>query len=155
MDNARIVKVFDENDTMLGEMSLLEARDAANAAGKDVVLRNAKIDPPVVKILNYKKELLKRLFKKLGKEREEGETKTKSIRLATNISFHDLENKRKQAQKLLKSHQVLKFYMKVNIYDQENVQKGRMMLLNLAEDMKEDCRIIVAPVASKRVDPSD
>lgn len=55
----------------------------------------------------------------------------------------------------MKSHQVLKFYMKVNIYDQENVQKGRMMLLNLAEDLKEDCRIIVAPVASKRVDQND
>ena len=42
--------------------------------------------------------------------------------------------------------------MKVNVYDQENVQKGRMMLLNIAEDLKEDCRIVVAPVASKRVD---
>lgn len=95
LENNRFVKVFDENDTLLGEMTLLEARDAANAAEKDVVLRNIKTDPPVVKILNYKKELLKRLFKKLGKEREEGETKTKSIRLATTISFHDLENKRK------------------------------------------------------------
>jgi hypothetical protein len=35
--------------------------------------------------------------------------------------------------------------MKVNIYDPENVQKGRMMLLNLAEDLKDDCKIIVSP----------
>lgn len=37
--------------------------------------------------------------------------------------------------------------MKVNIYDPENVQKGRIMLLNIAEDLKEDCKIVVSPEA--------
>ena len=35
--------------------------------------------------------------------------------------------------------------MKVNIYDSENVQKGRLMLLNIAEDLKEDCKMTVSP----------
>lgn len=35
--------------------------------------------------------------------------------------------------------------MKVNIYEPENVQKGRLMLLNIAEDLKESARIKVAP----------
>ena len=35
--------------------------------------------------------------------------------------------------------------MKVNVYDSENIQKGRMMLLNMAEDLKEYCRISVQP----------
>ena len=35
--------------------------------------------------------------------------------------------------------------MKVNVYDPENVQKGRTMLLNLAEDLKDDCKITVSP----------
>jgi hypothetical protein len=47
-----------------------------NSASR-VVLRNAKTDPPVVKIMNYKKELLKRLFKKLGKEMESKDLKSK------------------------------------------------------------------------------
>ena len=41
-------------------MTLRDAKLAAEFAKKDVVLRNAKIDPPIVKITNYKKELLKR-----------------------------------------------------------------------------------------------
>jgi hypothetical protein len=45
--------------------------------------------------MNYKKELLKRLFKKLGKETEEKDLKSKTIRLSTNISFHDMENKKR------------------------------------------------------------
>lgn len=62
------MRCFDENDTVIGDMSLHEALQTAMGAKKDLVLRNAKIDPPVVKVMNYKKELLKRLFKKLGKE---------------------------------------------------------------------------------------
>jgi translation initiation factor IF-3 len=126
-------------------MTLREAQTTAMGAKKDLVLRNSKVDPPVVKIMNYKKELLKRLFKKLGKEMDQKDMKTKSIRLATTISFHDLENKKKQAQQLLKNFQILKFYMKVNIYDPENVQKGRMMLLNIAEDLKADAKVTVSP----------
>jgi len=54
--------------------------------------------------MNYKKELLKRLFKKLGKEMEEKDLKSKTIRLATTISYHDLENKKRQAKTLFKTH---------------------------------------------------
>jgi translation initiation factor IF-3 len=54
--------------------------------------------------MNYKKELLKRLFKKLGKEMDDKDLKQKSIRLATTISYHDLENKIRQAKNFLKSH---------------------------------------------------
>jgi len=43
--------------------------------------------------MNYKKELLKRLFKKLGKDVAQKDQKAKAIRLTTTISVHDLENK--------------------------------------------------------------
>jgi len=72
--------------------------------------------------MHYKKELLKRLFKKLGKEQEDkSDLSSKTIKLATTISYHDLENKKRQAKNFLKDHQILKFYMKVNIYDPENI----------------------------------
>ena len=81
MNEEKVVKCFDENDVLLGEMTLREARMAAETAKKDVVLRNAKISPPVVKIMNYKKELLKRLFVKLGKRVDEKDMKAKQVRL--------------------------------------------------------------------------
>ena len=98
------VKCFDENDKLLGDMTLREAFLAAQSAEKDIVLRNEKITPPVVKIMNYKKELLKRLFKKLGKDMKDKDLKSKTIRLATSISFHDLEIKKRQAKQFLGSH---------------------------------------------------
>ena len=35
--------------------------------------------------------------------------------------------------------------MRVNVYDQENIQKGRLILLNFAEDLKEYAKIKVHP----------
>ena len=57
--------------------------------------------------------------------------------------MHDLENKKRRSIEFLKSIQTLKFYMKVNVYDPENVQKGRLILLNIAEDLKEYAKISI------------
>jgi hypothetical protein len=40
MEHKKIVKCFDENDQVVGEMSLYEALRAAEHAKKDLVLRN-------------------------------------------------------------------------------------------------------------------
>ena len=89
---------------------------------------------------------MKRLFKKLGKEVSPAkDKKPKSIQLTPSISMHDLENKKRRAIEFLKSTSTLKFFMQVNVYDQENVQKGRLILLNIAEDLKEYSKIAVHP----------
>ena len=84
---------------MLGDLSFGEALASAKGANKDLVLRNDKSDPPVCKIMLYKMELLKKLFKKLGRQQteEEKEQKSKTIRLTTTIAMHDLENKKRKA----------------------------------------------------------
>jgi hypothetical protein len=43
--------------------------------------------------------------------------------------------------------------MKVNVYDPENIKKGRMMLLNIAEDLKSDCKITVSPAPETKSTP--
>jgi hypothetical protein len=92
-------------------------------------------------------ELLKKLFKKLGKQHtEEKEAKAKTMRFTTTIAMHDLENKRRKAIEYLKQNSILKVYMKVNIYDNENVEKGRLMLMNMAEDLKEYAKVKVSPM---------
>lgn len=97
--------------------------------------------------MNYRKELLKRLFQKLGKQSGDADgEKQKSIKMSTTISAHDLENKKRQAIGFLKKSPVLKLYIKVNKYDPDNVQKGRLMLMNIAEDLKSYAKIKVSPM---------
>ena len=114
---SKIIRLFDENNVNLGDMSFGEAYKLAKDLEKDVVLRNAKTEPPVVKIMNYRLELLKRLFKKLGREINQKDKKSKSVTLTTTISMHDLENKKRRSIDFLKSFTTLKFFMKVNVYD--------------------------------------
>ena len=64
----------------------------------DIVLRNMKTDPPIIKVMSYRKELLQRLFDKLGKTMEtSSKSKMKTVRIAsTNISAHDFEMRKRQ-----------------------------------------------------------
>lgn len=64
----KVVRVYDENEQLVGDLKFGEAYSLAMSLNKDIVLRNNKGETPIMKIMNYKKELLKRLFKKLGKD---------------------------------------------------------------------------------------
>lgn len=64
--------------------------------------------------------------------------------------MHDLENKKRKSIEQLKDAGTLRFFMKVNVYDPENVQKGRLMLLNLAEDLKEYAKMSVSPASEEK-----
>ena len=45
--------------------------------------------------------------------------------------------------------------MKVNVYDQENIQKGRLMLMHIAEDLKEFAKIKVSPLPDEETLPKE
>jgi hypothetical protein len=49
--------------------------------------------------------------------------------------------------------------MKVNVYDPENIQKGRLMLLNIADDLKSVSKLKIAPGSATQLStptaPSD
>ena len=132
-------------------MTFGEGYDLAASLGKDIVLRNRKTDPPVVKIMDYKVELVKRVFKKLGRE-VKGEGKPKTIQMSSDISMHDLEFRKRRAIEFLKTSNKLKLFMRVNIYDPENIQKGRLILLNFAQDLDEYAKIKVHPGGAKALE---
>lgn len=139
------VRVFDENDQSLGVMQLFEARKVAVDTKKDIVLRNLKANPPIVKVMHYRKELIKRLMKNQPMETSAKEEKVKQIRFSATISQHDLDNKKRQSIDFLKKFTLLKYEVKVNKYDPENIQKGKLILQNIAEDLKEYAKVKVSP----------
>jgi len=145
------VNLFDQNNVNIGIMSFEEGFALAASLGKDIVLRNKATDPPVMKIMDYKVELIKRVFKKLGKEIKGNDKKPKTIQMSSDISMHDLEIRKRKAIEFFKQTNILKIFMKVNIYDPENIQKGRLILLNVAEDLKEYSKIRVHPGGAKSV----
>jgi translation initiation factor IF-3 len=106
LDLHRVVRVYDEEDQLIADMPFEEAFDQAKTMKKDLVLRNDRTEPPVVKITNYRKDLMRKLFTKLGENKQKPattkENKVKAVHLKTTITVHDLENKKKKAVEFLK-----------------------------------------------------
>jgi len=95
------VRLIDEQGTQVGVVSLKSALEKAQAAGLDLIQVTEKVNPPVVRIVDYGKYLYQQ-----GKKEREAKKHTggdlKEIRLTFNISDHDLETRVKQAAKFLK-----------------------------------------------------
>jgi len=109
------VQVFDENDVSLGAMTLAQAKEVALNQKKDAVLRSKNSNPPIIKIMEYRKDLMRKILTRLGNKKDEtSDGKTKALQLSSNISSLDLENKKRQAISILKKSSVLKVYLKLS-----------------------------------------
>ena len=105
----RIPRVFliDENGSQLGEMSNTEALAIAKERGLDLVEVSPNAKPPVCKITNYGKFQYSQSKQDRLSKAKQKKTGTKGIRLGVRTDSHDLNFKKKQAEKFLsKGHKV-------------------------------------------------
>ena len=86
--------------------------DLAESLDLDVFLVNFKTDPPCVKILNWSKQEYKRKKGEIA-NRKQNKTSTKEIRISPSIHQHDIEHKRKQAEKFLNQGHKVKVSMRL------------------------------------------
>lgn len=140
IDPYSIVKCFNENDQYLGERILKEVIEEAQEINKDVVLRNDKVKPPLVKIMKYRVELMKRLIKKLtkGTASDINVTESKSekfIAIPLRIEENDLISKINICIELLKDFSHLQIGIYCNIYNKEEVYKATNILQHIADEL--------------------
>lgn len=103
----------------------------------DLVEISAKTDPPICKILDYKKFLYDQ--KKKQKEIKAKTTKVsiKEIRFGPNTDEHDYEFKKKHAIKFLEEGSKLKAYVFFKGRSILFKEQGQILLLRLATDLEE------------------
>jgi translation initiation factor IF-3 len=119
---------------------VVATRDAlkqAEDAGLDLVEISAKTDPPICKILDYKKFLYDQ--KKKQKEIKAKTTKVsiKEIRFGPNTDDHDYEFKKKHAIKFLDEGSKLKAYVFFKGRSIVFKEQGQILLLRLAQELDE------------------
>lgn len=144
LDRYTVVKCYDENENFLGNKTLGEVEDDANEIGKDVVLRNDKTNPPIVKIMRYKIELIKRLLRKLSKNKEFKLNEVKAEKLITiplETEDKDILFKTNKARELLKHFSHLKIAIFCNVNNQENEYKASNLLNFMAESLSDVAKI--------------
>ena len=109
----------------------------ANEQELDLVEISPNADPPVCKVMDYKKFLYEQ--KKRDKALKSKATKViiKEIRFGPNTDDHDYEFKKKHAEKFLKEGAKLKAFVFFKGRSIIFKEKGHILLLRLAQDLEE------------------
>ena len=113
--------------------------------GLDLVEISGKSDPPVCKIIDYKKFLYAQ--KKKQKEIKSKSTKivVKEIRFGPNTEEHDYNFKLNHAKKFLEDGSKLKAYVFFKGRSIIHKDRGEILLLKLAQDLKEIAKVDELP----------
>ncbi len=103
----------------------------------DLVEISPKADPPVCKIMDYKKFLYEQKKKKKEIANKTQKVVIKEIRFGPNTDDHDYEFKKKHAVKFLEDGSKLKAYVFFKGRSILFKDKGQILLLRLAQDLEE------------------
>ncbi len=109
----------------------------ANEANLDLVEISPKADPPVCKIIDYKKFLYEQKKKKKEMKAKTTKVVVKEIRFGPNTDDHDFDFKLKHAEKFIEEGSKVKAYVFFKGRSILFKDKGQILLLKLAQALEE------------------
>ena len=112
-----------------------EALKLAEAEGLDLVEISPKADPPVCKILDYKKFLYNQKKKQKELKAKQSKVVLKEIRYGPNTDDHDFNFKLAHAKKFLQEGSKLKAYVFFRGRTIVFKDRGEILLLKLAQEL--------------------
>jgi len=121
----------------VGVYPLREALKIAEEQGLDLAEISPKADPPVCKVLDYKKFLYDQKKKEKAIKAKTQKVTLKEIRFGPNTDDHDYEFKKKHAMNFLKEGNKLKAYVFFKGRSIIFKDQGQILLLRLAQDLEE------------------
>lgn len=122
------------------EMSVIPLEEAFKKADElelDLVEISPKADPPVVKVMDYKKFLYEQKKRQKAMKQKAQKVVVKEIRFGPNTEEHDYEFKKNHAQKFLADGAKLKAYVFFKGRSIVFKDKGKILLLRLARDLED------------------
>jgi translation initiation factor IF-3 len=121
----------------MGVYPISKAREIANEQELDLVEISPKADPPVCKIMEYKKFLYEQKKRDKAMKAKASKVVVKEIRFGPNTDDHDYEFKKKHAEKFLKEGAKLKAYVFFKGRSIVYKDQGEILLLRLASELEE------------------
>ncbi len=121
----------------MGIYPLKEALKIADEMDLDLVEISPKADPPVCKILDYKKFLYQLEKKEKAKKQKTKKVVVKEIRFGPQTDDHDYEFKKRYAIKFLEEGNKVKAYVFFKGRSIIYKDQGQLLLLRLAQDLEE------------------
>ena len=118
-------------------MTTAAALTLANELELDLVEISPKADPPVCRIIDYKKFLYAQKKKQKEIKSKQSKVVVKEIRLGPNTDDHDFQFKLKHARKFLMDGAKLKAYVFFKGRSIIFKEQGQILLLKLAQELEE------------------
>ena len=121
----------------IGVYKISQALSIADEQGLDLVEISPKANPPVCKIMDYKKFLYEQKKREKALKAKASKVTVKEIRFGPQTDEHDYEFKKKHAIKLLKDGDKLKAYVFFKGRSIIYKDQGQILLLKLAQELEE------------------
>ncbi|MHA7842752.1 MAG: translation initiation factor IF-3 [Winogradskyella sp.] len=130
------VRVVGEN-VEVGIYPIKKALSMADEQGLDLVEISPNANPPVCKIMDYKKFLYEQKKREKALKAKASKVVVKEIRFGPQTDDHDYEFKKKHAEKFLKDGAKLKAFVFFKGRSIVFKEQGQILLLRLAQDLEE------------------
>ena len=144
------VRLVDENGSQLGVKSTDEAREYAYGKGLDLVEVAPNADPPVARVMDYGKYKYEQEQKAKLARRHQQQVHVKEIKLRPKIGIHDYETKKGHVVRFLNQRAKVKVTIMFRGRENLHPERGRDLLLRLAEEIKELATIESPPLLDGR-----
>jgi len=131
------VRLVDEDGSQIGIKPTAEAQQYAFGKGLDLVEVAAGADPPVVRVMDYGKYRYEQEQKAKLARKHQIQVHVKEIKFRPKIGIHDYETKKGHVVRFLNQRAKVKVTIMFRGREQYHPERGRDLLMRLAEDVKE------------------
>src|SRR4249920_1842345 len=131
------VRLVDENGGQVGITPTKEALEFAYGKGLDLVEVAAGADPPVARVMDYSKYRYEQEQRAKQARKHQLQIHIKEIKFRPKIGVHDYETKKGHVVRFLNERAKVKVTIMFRGRETLHPERGRDLLLRLAEDVKE------------------
>jgi translation initiation factor IF-3 len=144
------VRLIDEDGTQLGIKPTSEAKQYAFEKGLDLVEVASQADPPVARIMDYGKYRYEQEQKAKLARKHQTQINVKEIKLRPKIGTHDYNTKRGHVIRFLNQRAKVKVTIMFRGRETSHPERGRDLLMRLAEDVSEIGQVESPPLLDGR-----
>jgi translation initiation factor IF-3 len=144
------VRLVDEDGAQIGIKSTKDAIDYAFSKNLDLVEVAAQADPPVARVMDYGKYRYEQEQKAKLARKHQVQINIKEIKLRPKIGIHDYNTKKGHVLRFLNQRAKVKVTIMFRGREQYHPERGRDLLMRLAEDVKEIGQIESPPLQDGR-----
>jgi translation initiation factor IF-3 len=144
------VRLVDENGGQVGIVATREAVEFAEKKGLDLVEVAPGADPPVARVMDYSKYRYEQEQRAKQARKHQLQIQVKEIKLRPKIGIHDYETKKGHIVRFLNQRAKVKVTIMFRGRETLHPERGRDLLMRVAEDVKEIGSIEQQPLLDGR-----